>query len=132
MSTTQNPTVGTTIHRQINFGVMMALGAHDLRSLSATKDHLGGLAFKARILPFTKSGHRGTAARVMDVTITLNGMDYYDIRVTYAPVGHRFDRVEHANIKDVDVFALNHVLLALDYDGDTILNPRYAADFQEN
>jgi len=121
-----------TLRSQINFGVLMALGAHDLRLVSATENHLGGMTFKARILPFTKSGNRGSATRVMDVTITLNGMDYYDIRVTYAPVGHRFDRVEHANIKDVDVFALNHVLLALDYDGPQVLNPRYAVDYQED
>jgi hypothetical protein len=113
-NTTATPAL--IIRDQITTGVLMALGAH---KLIATES---GLRFAARILPFTKSGKRGTAARVMQVEVTLNALDLYDIAVTYA--GRDYSVVTHWEAANVDCFELSRLLLALDYDGPTAVNPR--------
>lgn len=119
--------VASTIREQINTGSLMALGAHELRPLDFIADDasapLPSLAFKARILPFTKSGHRSTAARVMQVVVSLNAADLYDVLVIYK--GRDGQKVVHYESSDVDAMKLSWLLLALDFDGDSVLNPRY-------
>lgn len=115
-------TVSDIIRRQIGQGVLMSLGARAFVAYEA------GLAFDATILPMTKSGKRATAARTMRVYVKLNAADYYDISVTYPRRGDRYGihaPEVHYEAADVDALQLSGLLLALDYDGETVLNPRY-------
>lgn len=112
--------IATTIQKQIGAGVLMCLGAHDLAF-----DRTGpALTFKAVILPMLASGKRSAEPSTMRVTVTLNALDYYDVKVVYEAHG---ETVTHFERKDVDCFELPVLLLALDYDGAEVLNPRYAA-----
>lgn len=122
------------IRQQIETGVFMSLGARDLRhgNIAATPESaaLPSLIFTATILPMTKDGSRGTAARSMTVTIGHNAADYYDVRVTYPQRGDRYGikpPVVHFKADDVDAASLSRLLLALDYDGAEVLNPRLAS-----
>lgn len=133
-ASTQTPSreIASTIRQQITGGVLMSLGARDFRhgNISGTKDAtpLPSLIFNATILPMTKAGKRGTAARTMQVTVSLNALDYYDIRVTYNQRGDKYglkDPVVHYEATDIDVSTLAPLMLSLDYDGDTVTNPRY-------
>lgn len=124
--------VASTIRQQITGGVLMSLGARDFRhgAVAASKDSpaLPSLIFNATILPMTKNGTRGTAPRTMQVIVSHNAMDYYDIRVTYPQRGDKYglkDPVVHYEATDIDVSTLARLMLSLDYDGDTITNPRY-------
>lgn len=117
--------VAETIRTQIPSGVLMSLGARRLRGVV----HEGnpGLAFDARILPFTKAGDRGAAARTMHIYVTLTAADLYDVVVWYPRRGDRFGtegRAIHYSTTAVDTFTLPRLLYALDYDGVTPLNPR--------
>lgn len=114
--------VATTIVRQIRWDVKAALGySNPAQCHRAGREE--GLTFKARVLPFTKTGKRGTGARVMRVSIYLNGLDYYDVEVGWL---RGTEWVTHYSGTNVDAFSLNRVLLSLDYDGPTVRNPRYA------
>lgn len=122
--------IASTIRQQITGGVLMSLGARDFR-YGAIPNAYGSpsLIFNATILPMTKNGKRGTAPRTMQVIVSLNAMDYYDIRVTYPQRGDKYglkDPVVHYEAKDIDVSTLAPLMLSLDYDGDTVTNPRYA------
>lgn len=124
--------ITNTIRRQVSGGVMMSLGAHGLIAYYETlmRGEHGSylsrptLAFYALILPFLKSGERGSRPRKMLVTVTLNGNDYYDVKVVFDNGDDGMK--EHFSMRDVDAYSLPRVLLALDYDGDEVLNPRYA------
>lgn len=111
--------VAMTIHSQIQRGIFWSLGASDMH---ATVEGEGGLGFTARILPMKRSGGRASAARRMLVQITLNGWDYYDVSVSYLERGQE---VTHYSTTNVDCEQLGRLLLALDYDGQEVLNPRY-------
>ena len=113
MTTTQDQSIGIEILHQISWGVKASLG------FSKPVTVHNGVSFSARILPMRKDGTRGTRPRIMDVTIVLNGMDYYDITVTCGDT-------THVAINDVDCFSLNRALLSIDYDGTDVLNPRYS------
>ena len=119
VTTDQAQEVAATIRSQIDRGVLMSLGAHHF---AYGTDQMGQVSFLARILPFTKLGHRSARVANMVVTITLNGLDYYDITVKHWA---NYELTIHAEGHDIDAFTLNRWLLALDYDGDTALNPRY-------
>lgn len=114
--------IAQDVRGQIQWGVFMSLGARNLVVGREDETHFGGLVFDATILPFLKSGKRGSRGRKMHVSIKLNYADYYDIKVFY---WQKYDLVEHFSIADIDCFQLNNLLLALDYDGETVLNPRY-------
>ena len=109
--------IAQAICDQIPTMILATLGAHDLRVIE------GGLAFMARILPFLKAGERGVRARTMKVEITLNALDYYDIAVW---VGGRGEPKLHYHGTDIDCEQLPRILLALDYNGPTVLNAHYA------
>lgn len=124
-------TIGNTIRQQIEGGVLMALGGHDFRygRVCAFREApaLPSLIFNARILPMTKAGKRSTAPRTMQVVVSLNGADLYDVRVTYHQRGDRYGAkpsVVHYEADDVYAEDLSRLLLSLDYDGDTVTNPR--------
>ena len=114
-------TESRTIFSQILAPVKMSLGAHNFRFGAK-----GDLAFDARILPFTKAGKRAGQPRIMTVLVKLNSLDLYDIEVVYYRTSSRYgsaERVTHYEAT-IDVSDLNRTLLALDYDGDHVLNPR--------
>lgn len=125
--------VAHTIRQQITPGVLMSLGAHEQQSGTVATvegaDPLPSYIFKARILPFNKNGERAEAPRAMTVIVSLNSSDLYDIYVAYNQRGDRFGlkpRVVHFEADDVDAESLANTMLALDYDGETVLNPRLA------
>lgn len=115
MNLSEPKTVAETILAQINKGVLMSLGASNL-GYSAK-----ALTFNARILPMTKAG-RGARARVMAVRVELGPDDTYSVQVAYPKRGAR-----EVHFKESGVYAdqLNRVLLALDFDGEQVSNPRY-------
>lgn len=112
--------VADTIRRQVGTMIFATLGASNLAYFT---DEWGapGLRFRARILPFNRRGERGSAPRVMDVEVTLNGADLYDLNVTYATRGVV---TEHYVASGLDAYMLRATLFSLDYDGPTVLNPR--------
>lgn len=109
----------TVIRGQLEGGVLMSLGAITWDAIADGGDP--GLAFQARILPFNKDGSRSDRPRLMDVTIRGNDRGSYDIEVVYFN-GAR--RIVHWAGENTSPALLNRVLLALDYDGETTLNPR--------
>lgn len=136
MSTSTNTDtamIANTIRTQITNGVLMSLGARDFRSGMVAPVRgttpLPSLVFNATILPFTKTGIRAETARTMNVVVSLNGRDTYDVHVSYNQRGDRYGMqppVVHFEADDVPVENLAQTMLALDYDGDETLNPRYA------
>lgn len=105
-----------TVYAQINKHVLMSLGMSDLSYFS------DGIKFDARILPMTQNG-RGTRARVMSVMVRLDASDTYTVQVSYFK--GRYIRVTHFEESGIYADQLNHLLLALDYDGREVANPRY-------
>ena len=109
------------ISRQwIGANILMSLGAHELGALTKQGRTIG-LTFKARILPFAKSGKRSPRPRIMRVMIELNELDYYDIHVIYAA---RTEITTHYETQNIDAQQLPKILFALDYDGSEVLNSR--------
>ena len=92
---TQN--VAETIRSQISTELFWASGARDYQAVINDKND-PGLMF----------GIKGTSAfphRVADVSITLNGLDYYDIKITM-----RASKKEAYTTTDIDCFMLEEVL----------------------
>lgn len=115
MNYPESKTIPEIIFSQIDKRVLMSLGASDFgHSYKA-------LSFAARILPITKAG-RGSRARVMTVEIELEAGDTYLVRVTYFKSGVR---EVHFNQSGVYADQLSRILLALDFDGKQVTNPRY-------
>jgi hypothetical protein len=100
-------------------GVLMSLGATQLAAVPGRFDR-GGLLFTARILPFTRNGDRSEAARNMAVLISTTPLDEIQVEVREYARG-----IEHAKIEGVYIDQLARAVLALDYDGPEVLNPRY-------
>lgn len=124
MTTTQTQNysaeVAQTIRSQIGVMSLMTLGAHDLRQGTDASGN-PGLTFAAIILPMEADGTRASEPVEMQVQVTLNGVDLYDVLVAYLSDGVK----THYEADDVDCGSLPRLMLALDYDGDTVLNPRY-------
>lgn len=97
--------VAQTIRSQIAVSTFMTLGASDLMRDGAD------FTFRARIIPTGKQ-----APRVMRVTVHLNGMDLYDVKVIFTP-SKWADPVTHFERTDVYAKDLNRVLFALDREG---------------
>lgn len=112
-----NTMTGRTFRAAIGNGSLWSVGAHGFANVPGAHQ-LGGLAFRARILPMTKTG-RGATARTMGVLVSLTGIDDIDIEVRHA------DGTEHARITGVYLDQLARIILALDYDGPEVTNPRY-------
>lgn len=113
--------IAQTIRDQIGVYGLMTLGASQLHYF---KNSVGepGLTFTARILPFTKSGARSSRPAKMRVDVVLSCMDLYDVTV----VRHtRGEREVHFRGEGLDASDLQTLMVALDYDGDETLNPRY-------
>lgn len=113
----RNRNAAETFRKGATPGVLMSLGASNLRSVPGTHE-LGGLLFIARILPLTGSG-RGQAPRRMAVMVSLTPGDLIDIDV------RPLTGPEHATVRDIYIDQLQRALLALDYDGSDAFNPSY-------
>lgn len=124
-----NREIANTIRKQITPGVLMSLGAHDIGSAHMAHQQGGpmlpSLVFKALILPFNKNGERSERARKMYVIVSLTPADTYEITVTYNGNAQGPGRTDHYHATDVYAEDLSRVMLSLDYDGDTVTNPRY-------
>lgn len=116
MNLQESKTVPEIIFSQINKGVLMSLGASDFRRSA------NALSFAARILPMTKKG-RGSRPRVMNVLVRLDPSDTYSVRVIYTK--GKSGRVTHFEESGVYADQLSRILLALDFDGEQVTNPRY-------
>jgi hypothetical protein len=117
--------IAVTIKQQIGPMVLMSLGAHNFLAASPTvSGERGGLDFAVRVLPMRADGKRGTAPRIMRCRVTLTAMDDYKVRVAY--LGRGKSIVTHFETDGVFADQLPNLLLALDFDGDTVLNPRLA------
>lgn len=115
--------IARTITHQATIGALMTLGATDLFAMTATDTRAGGAMWNVRIIPMRKDGTRGTRPRVMKLRIELTHRDDYNITVDYI---NRGKPVTHYTAEGVYCDQLAKILLALDWDGDEILNPRYA------
>lgn len=113
-------TIAATIRQQVGIGSLMSLGMHQPAALTVDGQE-AGFAFKARILPITKNGQRGSAPRIMRVCIILNAGDLYDVEVSYVV---RKKEVMHYEATNVGAEQISKIMLALDYDGPQVLNPR--------
>lgn len=113
---TAHKEVANTIRQQLGFGGLATLGASDLSVLNVG---MGALSFTARILPFNKNGKRSARAEKMLVVIMLDFDDSYTVRVI-RPNGEVFFGGSHIYCTELTAMAL-----ALDYNGETVLNPRY-------
>lgn len=103
----------------IGNGVFWSLGAEKLMAVPGVHQ-LGALTFTARILPMKSDGTRAERPRLMAVMISLTGRDSIDIEVREFANGRT-----HARIEDIYIDQLAQAILALDYNGDEVLNPRY-------
>ena len=108
--------VANAAKAQIGIPGLMVVGASDL---AVIREDALGLTFRARIHPFTKTGKRAGQARVMRVSVVINGMDYWDVKV------QRSDGEMHFIAEDVAANELQRLMLALDYDGQEVVNPKY-------
>ncbi|MGO2520105.1 MAG: hypothetical protein ACTH8F_08285 [Microbacterium sp.] len=113
-----NTMTGRTFRAAIGTNTLWCVGAHEISNVPG-RHQLGGLLFKARILPMTKTG-RGEAARSMAVLVSLTPADEIDVEVRRISDGH-----EHAHVQGIYIDQMQRMILALDYDGADVLNPRY-------
>lgn len=116
---TQYKQVADTIRQQIGFWNFAAVGARDFLYGSEER---GSLSFHANILPFTKTGKRSGCARIMDVKIICTFSDTYTVTVTYKRAG---EIITHYTASNIYADQIGRVILALDYDGEEVTNPRY-------
>jgi hypothetical protein len=112
--------VAAEVKRQIGMGPLMSLGAHEFRH-TLMDGGSPALAFRARILPMKKDGTRASAPRIMHVLIWLTDADDYGIRVAYVNRGRL---VKHYEASGIYCDQLARLILSLDFDGDTVRNPR--------
>lgn len=106
-----NTSVANTIKQQCTVMGLATVGAHNFKALQ------NGLSFSARLHPFI-NGKRSHHPIIMTVTITITWQDLYDVRVEY-------DDTLHFSGCDYYFDQLPRLLLALDYDGEEVLNPAY-------
>lgn len=122
---TETVQIANIIREQITTGVLMSLGARSFTEMDEWETRRGGLDFHATILPMRKDGTRGTRARTMRVWVELAWNDTYTVKVFYT--GRDWQDVTHFQRDMVYADQLPKLLLALDYDGNEILNPRLSA-----
>lgn len=114
--------LATAIRSTVETGVFMSLGARDFRVNS-----FDDLIFDATILPFNKSGERSERARTMTVSVSAGEVDDGTVHVLAIYPERGTGRLLTHYEGETTIDDLNRTLLALDYDGNDVLNPRYAA-----
>lgn len=114
----ENTMTGRGFRAAIGDGALWSVGAHDIASVPGAYQ-LGGLTFLARILPMTETG-RSDTAESMAVLVSLTPADEIDVEVRRIADGR-----EHARIPGIYIDQIQRIILALDYDGPEVMNPRY-------
>ena len=114
--------IAREITAQATVGVLMSLGAHNLFAMPENDKRSGGATWDVRVLPMKANGERAARPRIMKLTVELTHADDYTVTVDY---WNRGKRVQHFTQDRVYCDQLAKLLLALDWDGDEILNPRY-------
>lgn len=109
---------GNQLAAAIDRGVFWSLGASEIAAIPGTYER-GGLVFTARIRAI-RDGVRLDRASLMAVMVSLNGADLIDVTVRELARG-----TDHTTINDLYIDQVGRALLALDYDGNEALNPRY-------
>ena len=112
----------TAVKSVVETGVFMSLGARDFRVNS-----FDDLIFDATILPFNKNGKRGERGRTMTVSVSAGKDDDGTLCVLVIYPERGTGRLLTHFEGETTIDGLNRTLLALDYDGDDVLNPEYAA-----
>lgn len=112
----------TAIRSIVEIGVFMSLGARNFRVNS-----FDDLIFDATILAFNKNGKRGERGRTMTVSVSAGEVDDGTLHVLAIYPERGTGRLLTHFDGETTINGLNRTLLALDYDGDDVLNPRYAA-----
>lgn len=112
-----NTPTARAFREAIGRGALWSVGAHAFATVPGIHQ-LGALMFQARILPMTSEG-RGETATIMTVLVSLTAADVIDVEVRHD------DGTVHARVAGIYIDQLAQLILALDYDGDEILNPRY-------
>ena len=107
--------VAKVIRAQMGMTPLLMLGAQDFTTVRGNEP---GLEFTGRILPFDKEGTRLRKAEKMKIRIILTPLDEYNITVT------RANGEEFLALEGIYCFQLAKMMMALDYDGDQVLNPR--------
>ena len=112
-STDYTHAVANEIRRQLHFGVLMALGASNLRH--GMKDQNPALFMNVRVLPYNASGKRLGTPRIMLLTIELTPWDDYTITVSYTKNQRGvMTEVIHEQHEHVTVDVLNSTMLSID------------------
>ena len=109
------------IREHIEVGALMTLGAHKIRHW----DHDGKsvVEFIARILPIRKDGQRGTRPRNMRVQIYQDPVFPEELALCVGYyTANRY--TSHLLKRRIEPKNLSSFLMALDCDGDDVLNPR--------
>lgn len=104
--------VARIIRRQIQIGVLMALGASNLRH-----GYVGtnpALFMDVRVLAYKADGDRSGTVRRMTLTVELTAGDDYTVTVSYLRNGRTPAEVIHEQYTRVYVDELNAVLLGID------------------
>lgn len=109
--------VAGSIKQQWTVYGLMTLGAHNIKAFN---EGFGGLIFEANILPFDKNGVRGEKPQSMLVMTEYTPSDDYTIYVINNKGSVHFKK-DNVYFPELQMLAL-----ALDYNGQEILNPRYA------
>jgi len=112
--------VADTIREQIGVNVLASLGAHDFRT-TIMDGGSPALHFTARILRMKADGTRSSQVRNMHVLVWLTDRDDYGVRVSFI---ERFKLVKHYEASGIYADRLARLMLSLDFDGDTVRNPR--------
>ena len=102
--------------------LLMTLGASNPRFLDEGWGR-GAIAYDVRILPFDDKGSRSRVAKTMELTIIVTALDALDIEVSYDRNG---ERVIHYSAEEVFITEVPGLMLGLDWDGPTAVNPRYS------
>lgn len=116
---------GAAFLRSVNdalCGVLMTLGVSGRRFLDEGWGR-GAIAYDVRILPFDDKGNRSRVAKTMELAIIVTALDALDIEVSYDRDG---ERVIHYSTEGVYITELPGLMLGLDWDGPTAINPRYS------
>lgn len=129
---TEELKIARSIREHVGMGALFAVAARNFRSgdIAPTPGAtpLRSLVFNTTILPMTKAGKRSTAPRTMQAVVSRNATGLHDVRVTYHQRGDKEGLkapVVHYEATNVPAESLEVLVLSLDYDGETVTNPRY-------
>lgn len=108
------------ILEQCTVPCLMTVGAHEFTAVTS------GVRFLTHIHAFGSKGEREMRPSIMQMEMILNSSDYDDIAVTYPhKQGGSIETATHWTFREEDMTQLHRIIFALDYEGETVLSPRY-------